>query len=503
MLDLIKILKKHKSRLLLILILSITFFNQVSLAFTTDTFLWDQVREAKIIRNFVYNRIIPPPMPTSIGGSLSADYYYLNSFFVKIFNISATDIPEFLNNAQIFINILLLLGIYIAISFFWEERMGLTGVFLVATSPLYQINFVAWNHFLVPFFCVLSLSCLNAFFSTGKYHWLLLVLLWIAFGVRLHPSALFLLPTVFLSLSVLVYNKTISLRQLAICIILITIASIIFIQNSSFLGDLVVRSKPLGFQSVFSFLPLYIVAIFLALTSTVSSITFWSNHGQGVFPVQIANLLLIIWLLKSCLKLTKSGKSPLLQMSFVLGGSLVTGILLAATYGRSHTLYSHYLYPLAIIFIFFAVSVFSRVSRKLLFFVEVCLSIVLLFLFISNSSKMLGEIHEGSSFTKFKLVAAYISKHQEMWPIYIVRIAQFPELDSQTPFITSLGYDYYFESDHVPVVQKFSESKTLLYLCEIKNCLEKNLLKGIVPFKEEVHPVFVTQFHGVSVFRLE
>ena len=197
-----KWIKKNKNDfIILVLILALGAFVRLYKIDGFMTFLGDEGRDAIIVRRLLVNFdpiLIGPG--TSIGNMyLGPLYYYLMAPFLLLFNFSPVG-PSVM--VALFAVATIFIVWYVARLWFGKAA-GVVSALLYALSPVIIIySRSSWNPNIMPFFAILTMFFLWKVWNDGKFKWLIVMGISLAFVLQSHYLGLLLLPTILIFLFV-------------------------------------------------------------------------------------------------------------------------------------------------------------------------------------------------------------------------------------------------------------------------------------------------------------
>ncbi len=197
-----KWIKKNKNDFIILLfLLALGAFVRLYQISGYMTFLGDEGRDAIIVRRLLvdFDPILIGP-GTSIGNMyLGPLYYYLMAPFLLLFNFSPVG-PSVM--VALFGVATVYLIWYIARLWFGKAA-GVVSALLYALSPVIIIySRSSWNPNIMPFFSLLTIFSLWKVWNDGKFRWLIMMGISLAFVLQSHYLGLLLIPTILIFLFV-------------------------------------------------------------------------------------------------------------------------------------------------------------------------------------------------------------------------------------------------------------------------------------------------------------
>lgn len=192
--------KKHRLEIvLLIIFLVIGAWLRLFRISEYMTFLGDEGRDARVVRNLVVHAdpVLIGPMTSVVTSAghmyLGPLYYYLIAPALLIFGLS----PVGPSVMVALISLLTLVMIWWLGRNWWGPIAGLSGAALFAVSPTVIIySRSSWNPNVMPFFALLVIWSVYEFWVNKKFKWLLLTGGGMAFVLQTHYLGLMLVPVV-------------------------------------------------------------------------------------------------------------------------------------------------------------------------------------------------------------------------------------------------------------------------------------------------------------------
>ncbi len=258
-------IKKNKYEFTFLFVVLIgAFFLRIFHIDQVMTFLGDQGRDVRIVREFVTkgNSLLIGPS-SSIGNiSLGPLYYYLMAPALLLSNFSPVG-PVVM---VIILNVLTILFTwFVARKWFGKVAAGISAIFYSISPVAIDYSQCSWNPNPLPLFSLICIWGIYQVWQNKKYFWLPIVGASAAFALQMHYTAFLLFPTIcifwFLSLQKirkqrLSVNKYVKNTILSIVIFFILMSPLLFFEISN---------KGINFQA------------FLSLFS-VDSAAFSLNH---------------------------------------------------------------------------------------------------------------------------------------------------------------------------------------------------------------------------------
>lgn len=191
-------LKKYYMYLSLVSIILIALYLRFYKIDEVQEFLWDQARDAWLVRDIIHRKLVLLGPRTGIGHfHLGPLYFYL---LVPFFLLSNLD-PSGSNYLNILINAINIVSIYFVTSRLFSKNAGLFVSFVYAVSHyLIYLNRTPWNVSLVPCVTVFIFYFLNQIFE-GNYKHIVTLGALTGLFFHLHFTGIFLFPILGVSLA--------------------------------------------------------------------------------------------------------------------------------------------------------------------------------------------------------------------------------------------------------------------------------------------------------------
>jgi len=194
----INFIKKNKSEFILLIgVLVIALFLRLYRIGEFMTFLGDEGRDVRIVRDLITkgNLVFIGPQ-TSIGNMyLGPLYYYMMAPALFLSNLNPVG-PAIMNA---FLGVLTVIFTWYVGRTWFGKVSGLIGSLLYAISPVAIIySRSSWNPNPMPFFALLCIWGIYQVWQNKKYFWLPIVGVSFAFSLQMHYLGLLLFPVLFL-----------------------------------------------------------------------------------------------------------------------------------------------------------------------------------------------------------------------------------------------------------------------------------------------------------------
>jgi 4-amino-4-deoxy-L-arabinose transferase-like glycosyltransferase len=188
-------IKKNKLEFFLLLgVLSIALFLRLYRIGGFLTFLGDEGRDVRIVRDLLQGNLVFIGPQTSVGNMyLGPLYYYMMAPALLLSGLSPVGPAVMIALISV---ITVLFSWFAARSWFGKQAAAITAI-LFAISPIAIIyGRTSWNPNPMPFFALLTVWGIYQVWQNKKYLWLPIVGISTAFALQMHYLALLLLPTI-------------------------------------------------------------------------------------------------------------------------------------------------------------------------------------------------------------------------------------------------------------------------------------------------------------------
>lgn len=197
-------INKYKFALIFLLIVLVGMYLRFYKIEYTQSFGWDQARDAWLVRDIIHGKIILNGPRTGIGHfHLGPLWYYLLVPFYLLTNLD----PSGAIYLNILVNLLNFIAIFYVSKKIYGNKAALFISFIYATNNyLIQINRTAWNVSPIPGVAALIFYGIYKVVYEKKYKWILIISCLTGLFLHLHFTVVFLPLIIILSL-ILVKNK--------------------------------------------------------------------------------------------------------------------------------------------------------------------------------------------------------------------------------------------------------------------------------------------------------
>lgn len=493
-LDLFKLwwrVKKEKNIFLaLILILVFATFLRLIRVPEYMTFLGDEGRDVLIVKEMVdiwHFPLIGPPM--SVGNIyLGPLYYYM--MFIAMAPFGLNPVAAVVMNG--FIGVFTVGLVYLLARLLYSKKAGLISAFLYAISPVTILySRTSWNPNPAPFFSLIAMISLYLIHKSGNFNWLLLTGLAIGAALQMHYLSLLLIPIAILICAYeLFYRKNKKLVTFNfIKGVLIGISGFILVMSPLIIFDL--RHDFMNFkaaQEIFTSKETIGVSIFdnLSKIPEIYNFNLIGRYlaGENTMLIYIVSILLI-----SGLFIRKNWSSVFMGIWLFVG--------LAGLSFYRNNIFDHYLNflnPAPFILLGWVYG-FGFKSRLLNYLGKISLSILLVFLTISNIQKNPLMFSPGNQLKKTQDVAKYI-------------ISKTEDKDFNFALISKNNYDaaYQFFLDmygYKPKKVPMNITDQLFVVCEDPICDPTHNSKYEVVAFGWSKIAWEENLYGVKIYKLE
>ncbi len=448
--------KKHKiETLLLVLVL---FFSLAVRLYKIDeylTFLGDEGRDVRIVRDLLKGNLVFIGPQTSIGNMyLGPLYYYMMAPALFLSR---------LNPVGPAIMVAILGVITIALTWFvtrlWFGRnAALFSAILFGLSPVAIIySRSSWNPNPMPFFALVCIYGIYQVWANKYWQYLPIVGISLAFALQMHYLGLLLIPTliIFYFLAVKPNWKNKNQKKQIITHSLISLALFFLLMSPLLLFDL--KHHGLNYQAFKAFFVDRQTTVnfnpansnrFLPLLSLFSQELILSRQANLALPTAIIFIILLFWLFQQ----TRSNKRKPLIICF---SWLFLGLFGLGLY-KQHV-YAHYfgfLFP--VVYILLGAVIAKLLSNNFLFkLISLTIFIYLIFLSIRNSPL---KQPPNQQLQRTQEVVNLIIRESQNKPFNLGLIAKQNYDES---------YRYFFENKKAPLVRgETAITNQLFVICE-------------------------------------
>lgn len=187
-------IKKHKIEFIILLaVLGLALFLRLYRISEFMTFLGDEGRDVRVVRDLLRGNLVFIGPQTSVGNMyLGPLYYYMMAPALFLSGLNPVG-PAIM--VALFSVLTILFTWYVARTWFGKHAAFIAAI-LYAVSPvaiIYGRN--SWNPNPMPFFALLSVWGIHQVWQNKKYFWLPIIGLSTAFALQMHYLGLLLLPT--------------------------------------------------------------------------------------------------------------------------------------------------------------------------------------------------------------------------------------------------------------------------------------------------------------------